>query len=128
MLALQFQDSWGLAADGAFHAAVTETVATRLARIRSKLVTVGIPTALIGGGVTTLIFAGAFGLARSERVWAPALWLGGVSAVAGLISVAMAAQTVEKVAVEAAAAPLAPTPTAAETAVVAAQKAAYGYY
>lgn len=84
MLALQHSNFMGLSVDGAFHAAVTETVAERVARIRNKM---------IGGGATTLIFAGAFKLAKSEQVWAPSLWLGGVSAVASLLSVALAAKT-----------------------------------
>jgi hypothetical protein len=128
MLAIQLQDSWGLAADGTFHAAVTQTVAERIAQLRTKLLTVGVPAALISGGAVTLIFAGAFKLAHSERVWAPSLWLGGVSALSGLISVALAAHAANKA--EAALAP-APVTTAAQAFTtaqpVAAQKSLYGY-
>jgi hypothetical protein len=110
MLAIQLQslgspDLMGLSYDGhlaATAATITESVAERVTRIRAKMLSVGIPVAVGTGIFTTLTFAGAFGFARSERVWAPALWLGGVATVAGLVSVAIAAKTAQDVADEAA--------------------------
>lgn len=101
MLAIQLNDAgiMGLGADGQQVVAVaTEAVADRVRRIRARMVSLGIPVAIGTGVFTTLTFAGAFGLAHSERVWAPAIWLGAVATVAGLVSVAVAAKATEDVA------------------------------
>jgi hypothetical protein len=71
--------------------AVMQQIRDRVASIRSKLVTFGIPGAVLVGGATTLVFAGAFGAARTERVWTPALIIGGATALAGLLGLAGAA-------------------------------------
>jgi hypothetical protein len=92
----QFGHIMGLAADGTA-AAVTATVADRVAAIRAKMLTIGIPAAVGSGVVTMLTFAGAFGLARTERVWTPAIWLGAATAIGGLISVALAAKAASDV-------------------------------
>jgi len=109
---------FGLAQDGSLmqaqaqaQATITQTVAERVAAIRQKMVAVGIPVAVGSGVVTMLTFAGAFGLARTERVWMPAIWLGALTTIGGLIAVATAAKTSEDVAKqqEAATTPV-PTP------------------
>ena len=84
----------GLSADGQLLTKVTESVADRVARIRAQMISIGIPAAVGSGAFTTLVFAGAFGLAHTERVWAPALLLGGVATLAGLVSVAMASRAI----------------------------------
>lgn len=118
MLALQLRgpDMMGLGADGAFHAAVLDSVAERVARIRKRMIAIGVPVAVGSGVVTTLTFAGAFAFARSERVWAPSLWLGGVATLAGLLSTAIAAKTVAANAAASEASTPAPNAVAAETA------------
>jgi len=111
MLAIQLQDQesiMGLNAEGQLMAAITETVAERVARIRTRMIAIGIPVAVGSGLVTMLTFAGAFRLARTERVWTPAIWLGTVATVSGLISVTIAAQTAAAVEKE-----TAPSPPAA---------------
>jgi hypothetical protein len=97
MLALQFHDAsmMGLSAEGQLVTAVTESVTDRVTRLRARMIAIGIPTAVGSGIFTTLTFAGAFGLARTERVWAPAFLLGGIATLAGLVSVAVAAKTAE---------------------------------
>lgn len=134
MLALQLQNPgiMGLSAEGQqVVASTTAAVAERVQRIRSKLISVGIPAAFIGGGVTTLVFAGAFGLARSERVWAPAIWLGAISTVGSLIATAIAAKAVNDVATQQAqtAAPQGAVPAvpAATATAIDVQKAAFFY-
>lgn len=129
MLALQLRgpDSMmGLAYDGTFQAAVAETVAERVARIRAKMVSVGIPASFATGIFTTLTFAGAFGLARTERVWLPSLLLGGVATLAALASTAVAATSVNAAAAPAATTTASTAPAAAAPA--AAAPAAFGYY
>ena len=86
----------GLGDDGAPSAPITaevvmQQIRDRVASIRSKLVTFGIPGAVLVGSATTLVFAGAFGVARTERVWTPALIIGGATALAGLLGLAGAA-------------------------------------
>jgi hypothetical protein len=77
---------WGEAVLGEADARIKE----RLARIRRRLVNVGVPSAVAGAALTTLIFAGAFKVANTERAWAPAFVLGGAALVAGLARVAAA--------------------------------------
>ena len=120
MLALQRQHPrymMGLGSDGQqLVTTTTDTIATRVAAIRAKMLTLGIPMAVGSGAVTMLTFAAAFGLARTERVWAPAIWLGAMTTVGALVSVAVAA----KVAQDATQAmPSAPMTTAAAAAPVA---------
>jgi len=55
---------------------------------KNRLVAVGVPAALVGGALTTLTFGAAFKLARTDRAWAPALLLGGITALAGLLKLA----------------------------------------
>ena len=83
----------GLGDDGQLVVKVTESIADRIIRIRARMLTVGIPVAVGTGVLTTVAFAGAFGLAKTERVWAPALLLGSVATLAALVSVAVAAKT-----------------------------------
>jgi hypothetical protein len=134
MLALQLQSPgmMGLGADGQqVVAVVTETIAERVRRIRAKMISIGIPAAVGTGALTMLTFAGAFGLARSERVWAPAIWLGAVTTVGALVSVALAAKVADDTAKAAAtpATPAAPSPTVVATTPAAPAPAAfYGYY
>jgi hypothetical protein len=94
----------GLGADGQLVTQVTESIADRIIRIRARMLTIGIPVAVGTGVLTTATFAGAFGLAKTERVWAPALLLGGVATLAALVSVAVAAKTATAAANDAAAA------------------------
>jgi len=99
MLALQLnQPSFfmGLGADGqpvmpVTAEAVLQQIRDRAASIRAKLVTFGIPGAVLTGGATMLVFAGAFKLAGTERVWLPALLVGGATAAAGLLGIAAVA-------------------------------------
>lgn len=136
MLALQLQNPrmmMGLGADGQqVVAAATEAVADRVRRIRAKMISIGIPAAVGTGAVTMLTFAGAFGLAKSERVWAPAIWLGAVTTVGALVSVALAAKVADDTAKAAATTPAAPavSPTVVATtpAPTPAPAAFYGYY
>lgn len=101
MLALQHHGSMmGLNRRGQFADAVTTTVAERVAKIRSDMLKIGIPVALGSGVLTMVTFAGAFGLAHTERIWAPAAWLGAATAVGALISVAIAAKTIESTTAE----------------------------
>ena len=95
--------------------AVEQSIATRVAAIRAKMITLGIPLAVGTGAVTMLGFAGAFGLARTERVWAPAIWLGALATIGGLISVAMAAKVSSDAAADQAAAAAATTTTTTPT-------------
>jgi len=122
MLALQFQNGshmMGLGANGQqVVVATTETIADRVARIRTRMIAIGIPAAVGSGAVTMLTFAAAFGLARTERVWVPAIWLGAVTTIGALVSVAVAAKATEDAAksataatTPATAAPVTPTPT-----------------
>lgn len=104
---------------------VTQSIAERVAAIRAKMISLGIPIAVGTGAVTTLAFAGAFGLAHSERVWAPSIWLGAVATVAGLVSVAMAAKVASDTATQQAAAQQAATPAPVVT--PAQPPAAFGY-
>jgi hypothetical protein len=53
-----------------------------------RLAAVGVPAAIIGGALTTLTFGVAFKLAKTERAWTPALFLGGITALAGLVKLA----------------------------------------
>jgi hypothetical protein len=115
MLALQFNDAgiMGLSADGQqVVAATSAAVADRVQRIRARMISLGIPVAVGTGVFTMLTFAGAFGLARSERVWAPAAWLGAVATIAGLVSVAAAAKVTEDAAKAPTATVVAPAPAA----------------
>jgi hypothetical protein len=114
----------GLAADGQLVAQITESIADRIIRIRARLLTIGIPVAVGTGVLTTATFAGAFGLAKTERVWAPALLLGGVVTLAALVSVAVAAKTATAAANDAAAAALAANAAAVAAARAAAARAA----
>jgi len=66
----------------------------RIARIRNRLLAVGIPASIAGGVLTTLIFAVAFKMAKTPKAWTPALILGGATAVAGLARVTVAATSV----------------------------------
>lgn len=94
MLALQHHGSMmGLNWQGQFAEAVTTTVAERVAKIRADMLKIGIPVAIGSGALTMLTFAGAFGLAHTDRIWAPAAWLGAATAIGALISVAVTAKT-----------------------------------
>ncbi len=136
MLALQLQSPgmMGLGADGQqVVAVVTETIAERVRRIRAKMISIGIPAAVGTGALTMLTFAGAFGLARSERVWAPAIWLGAVTTVGALVSVALAAKVADDTAKAAATPTTTATPATSPTVVATtpaapAPAAFYGYY
>lgn len=116
----------GLDADAAVQSSVTQqvtqTLAERVAAIRAKMISLGIPVAVGSGVVTMLAFAGAFGLARTERVWTPSIWLGALTTIGGLIGVATAAKATSDAAATASAA--APPATAAP----AATPAAFGRY
>jgi hypothetical protein len=103
----------GLNAEGVPVAPVTATIADRVAAIRARMIAIGVPVAVGSGVVTMLAFAGAFGLARTERVWTPAIWLGAVATIGGLISVAVAAKATDDAAKTAALAPTSPAPTIA---------------
>ena len=105
----QFGHIMGLAADGTA-AVVTATVADRVHRIRAKMLSIGIPAAVGSGVVTMLTFAGAFGLARTERGWTPAIWLGAATTLGALISVAIAVKAAENVTSEATSAATTPEP------------------
>lgn len=109
----------GLGADGALmQATITQTVAERVQAIRNKMVTLGVPIAVGSGAITMLTFAAAFGLARTERVWAPALWLGAMTTVGGLITAAVAAKTAADEAKKQAETPTTVTPPVAPVAPV----------
>jgi hypothetical protein len=105
MFAMQLQHSgmMGLGDDGQqamatstqSMAAGAQSVANRVASIRERMLAIGIPAAIGTGAVTMLTFAAAFGLARTERVWIPAIWLGAVSTIGALVSVAVAARATE---------------------------------
>jgi len=96
---------------------VEQTIADRVAAIRAKMIQLGIPVAVGTGVVTMLAFAGAFGLARTERVWTPSIWLGALTTIGGLIGVATAAKATSDAATTAAATSTttATTPTPATT-------------
>jgi hypothetical protein len=109
-------DEWGQQILAQAEADSTSRERARLARIRSRLLAVGIPSSVAGGLVTTLIFAGAFSVAKTERVWLPALILGGAAALSGLARAVVAANSVaalerelERESATVAAQPLAPT-------------------
>lgn len=53
----------------------------------SKAVVLG--GSLLGGALTTLLFAGAFHLAKTERKWWPAILIGGVTTLVGLTELAI---------------------------------------
>ena len=120
MLTMQLHDAgsssyptlMGLSAEGQLVQHITESIAERVVRIRARMLAVGISAAVGTGLFTTLTFAGAFHLARTERVWAPAFLLGGVGTMAALVSVALAAKAVADAEASAAAATTTVTTTA----------------
>lgn len=109
MLAMQLNGygfSMGLGADGTpatttptAPAPVTPTTTTPPPPTQKEdkdLVSKGITMAAISGITTTAVFAGAFGLARTERVWTPALFLGALTLLTGLVNTAMVKKEAEK--------------------------------
>jgi hypothetical protein len=130
MLALQHENAqmmFGQATAPSVTQQVTQSIADRIAAIRAKMVKVGIPAAVGTGVVATFVSAGAFGLARTERVWTPSLFLGGVAVAAGLIATALAAKVAKDTATaQATAAATAPTAAPATAPVVDASAVATG--
>lgn len=110
--------SFGQATDPSVTQQVTQSVADRIAAIRAKMVKVGIPAAVGSGVLTMFVSAGAFGLARTERVWTPSIFLGGVATLAGLVATALAAKIAKDVATEQATAPVSTTPATATAPIV----------
>lgn len=84
---------------------IEQQIRTRAARIRDRLKLYGLPVVLGTAVATTFTFAGAFSLARTERVWSPALMLGFATLLGGLGRY----YQLYRVASQAAAAPTAPS-------------------
>jgi len=74
--------------------AETARVREQLYRIRRRLFVIGLPTAVAGGALTTIIFGAAFKLAQTSKAWTPALVIGGATALAGIARVVVAASSV----------------------------------
>ncbi len=88
----------GLAADGSSPSTATSTntqilaaIAARATAIRQQALTAGVPAAAIAGLSVMFTAAGAFGLAKTERVWLPSLYLGALTLISGLIGAAVVA-------------------------------------
>lgn len=79
-------NAWGEAILGQADARTKE----RLVRIRRRVVSIGVPSAIAGAAVTTLVFAGAFKVAQVPRMWPPAFVLGSAALIAGIARVVAA--------------------------------------
>lgn len=80
----------GLGGDGAPvaptpAATAQPSVGARIRTIGNRMTKYGLVSAAVTGGLSTILFASAFSAARTERVWTPALILGGASALNMLI-------------------------------------------